>query len=339
MGDWGLEDKFLRKNIPGRYKGHWDKDSDEENERAESVGGSADEESEDDDVLPEWQRPKMMDDPEPLRYGEAPDARKMPGNKGILAQHRYFKKMQYAERIELAEERHRKLLGIAQGVSRDPNAPPPPPATLTEAQRERMREIGEEMRGQIDDDDDGSDDSDDEDDAQFLAEYRKMRVAALQAQRGMPEFGAYRVNVTKEDYLAALDTDPRSLVVVHLYEPTMPKCRTVNRCLDILAGRRREVNFIGMRLSEAGDSCYNWDSEVLPVLVVYRAGEVVTTFFQVGKDVGATFDHADVESLLDTCAAFHELPAAPLATKGAPGIFTIAADAPVTTFHSSPYDK
>ena len=110
MGDWGLEDKFLRKNIPGRYKGHWDKDSDEENERAESVGGSADEESEDDDVLPEWQRPKMMDDPEPLRYGEAPDARKMPGNKGILAQHRYFKKMQYAERIELAEERHRKLL-------------------------------------------------------------------------------------------------------------------------------------------------------------------------------------------------------------------------------------
>ena len=77
-----------------------------------------------------------------------------------------------------------------------------------------------------------------------------MRVAALQAQRGMPEFGAYRVNVTKEDYLAALDTDPRSLVVVHLYEPTMPKCRTVNRCLDLLRSQRvrRRVTWAHDRL-------------------------------------------------------------------------------------------
>ena len=44
MGDWGLEDKFLRKNIPGRYE-HWDKDSDEEGdeedkgEEEEDTGG------------------------------------------------------------------------------------------------------------------------------------------------------------------------------------------------------------------------------------------------------------------------------------------------------------
>ena len=135
MGDWGLEDKFLRKNIPGRYE-HWDKDSDEEEGgRADSLGGSEDEESEDDDPIPDL--PGPMDDPEPLRYGEAPDARKMPGNKGILAQHRYFKKMQYAERVELAEERERKLLDVARGRLRDPDAPPPLPrrAILLEVSR------------------------------------------------------------------------------------------------------------------------------------------------------------------------------------------------------------
>ncbi|KAH8054920.1 hypothetical protein JL721_10337 [Aureococcus anophagefferens] len=331
MGDWGLEDKFLRKNIPGRYE-HWDKDSDEEEGgRADSLGGSEDEESEDDDPIPDL--PGPMDDPEPLRYGEAPDARKMPGNKGILAQHRYFKKMQYAERVELAEERERKLLDVARGRLRDPDAPPPPPVQLTERQREAMAELRETGGGGGDDDDDDSDDDDDE----FLEEYRKMRIAALRSVQGMPTFGAFKVNCSKEEYLQALDVDARTLVVVHLYEPTFPKCRRVNQCLDVLAGRRREISFVGMRLSEAGDACAGWDSEVFPVLVVYRAGSVVETFFQVGKDIGATFDYADIESLLDTCPAFHETPGGVKpATKAQ--MFTIAADAPVSLFHEGSYD-
>jgi hypothetical protein len=92
-----------------------------------------------------------------------------------------------------------------------------------------------------------------------------------------------------------------------------------------------------MRLSEAGDACAGWDSEVFPVLVVYRAGSVVETFFQVGKDIGATFDYADIESLLDTCPAFHETPGGVKpATKAQ--MFTIAADAPVSLFHEGSYD-
>ena len=68
-----------------------------------------------------------------------------------------------------------------------------------------------------------------------------------------------------------------------------------------------------------------------------RAGSVVETFFQVGKDIGATFDHADIESLLDTCPAFHETPGGVKpATKAQ--MFTIAADAPVSLFHEGSYD-
>ncbi|KAH8096321.1 hypothetical protein JL720_3686 [Aureococcus anophagefferens] len=291
MGDWGLEDKFLRKNIPGRYE-HWDKDSDEEEGgRADSLGGSEDEESEDDDPIPDL--PGPMDDPEPLRYGEAPDARKMPGNKGILAQHRYFKKMQYAERGTRGgarAEAPRRRPGQAAGP-----APPPPPVQLTERQREAMAELREASGGGGDDDDDDSDDDDDE----FLEEYRKMRIAALRSVQGMPTFGAFKVNCSKEEYLQALDVDARTP-------------------------------------SEAGDACAGWDSEVFPSSSS-TAGSVVETFFQVGKDIGATFDYADIESLLDTCPAFHETPGGVKpATKAQ--MFTIAADAPVSLFHEGSYD-
>lgn len=58
---------------------------------------------------------------------------------------------------------------------------------------------------------------------------------------------------------------------------------------------------------------------------------------QVGKDIGATFDYADIESLLDTCPAFHETPGGVKpATKAQ--MFTIAADAPVSLFHEGSYD-
>jgi hypothetical protein len=214
MGDWGLEDKFLRKNIPGRYSTHWDKDSDEgSNGRADSLDGLSDgESSEDDDPGPEL--PPAMTDPEPMRYGEAPDARGMPGAKGIIAQHKYFKKMQYAERCHLADERERRLLEVAAGAMRDPNAPPPPPPPT-----ERDREARADLRGG------DSDDSEDSDDA-FMADYRKMRIAALQARHGMPTFGAYKLNISKEEYLAALATDKRTVVVVHSVEIEMFRIRS-----------------------------------------------------------------------------------------------------------------
>jgi len=328
MADWGLEDKFLRKNIPGRYSTHWDKDSDEgSNGRADSLAGDSEDGSDDDDD-PGPELPPAMSDPEPMRYGEAPGARAAAGAKGILAQHKYFKKMQHAERIELADERSRRLLEVARGSARGANAPPPPPPRLDERAREALRDARDAAAG------DDSDATDEDEDA-FLADYRKMRLAALQARFGMPTFGTYRTNASKEEYLEALDVDPRAVVVVHLYEPTYPPCRALNAALALLAARRRDVSFLGMRLDEAGDHCRNWDSEVLPVLAVYQAGEVKETLFMVGQDIGRTFDHADIESLLDTVPCFTGDDKAPA---GAPAAFNINAAAPVATFHEGQYD-
>lgn len=125
----------------------------------------------------------------------------------------------------------------------------------------------------------------------------------------MPTFGAYTADASKEAYLDAVGNDPRVTVVVHLYEPGYAPCRRLQKVLAELARRRADVSFLGLRLAEAGAA---WDAELLPILAVYRAGEVEGTLFQVGSDLGPAYNHADVESLLDTIPAFSRDPA-PLA--------------------------
>ena len=69
-------------------------------------------------------------------------------------------------------------------------------------------------------------------------------------------------------------------------------------------------------------------------VVFYKGGQVQETLFQVGKDIGGTFDFTDIESVMDTVPCFigEEGKRAPQE------IFTIAADAPVATFHEGTYD-
>ena len=82
MGDWGLEDKYLRRNIPGRYASHWERDGDDHDRGDEP---DVDAESEDDDAEPQC---APHPDPEPLRYGEAPGIHGMTGAKAQLAQYK-----------------------------------------------------------------------------------------------------------------------------------------------------------------------------------------------------------------------------------------------------------
>ena len=56
-----------------------------------------------------------------------------------------------------------------------------------------------------------------------------------------------------------------------------------------------------MRLGEAETTM---DRDVLPVLVVYRAGEVLDTLFRLCAELGDKFSADDLEQHLDTSQAF-----------------------------------
>lgn len=83
--------------------------------------------------------------------------------------------------------------------------------------------------GESDDDDD----DDDEGDEGFLGSYRRRRLEQLKATAGRPQFGQI-AEADRATFVSAVDTvDPRTSVVVHLYEPYIDACRRMNRFLEV----------------------------------------------------------------------------------------------------------
>lgn len=195
------------------------------------------------------------------------ERRRRAGPKGQLAQYRWFKQMEYQEKLAARAEREAAMLRVAQGAVR-------PPDLVTE---------------------EGENDED------FLNRYRRQRLRELQVEATRPTFGSLRREVSKDDYLAAIDLDPRIVVVVHLTDPSLPPCRRLEALLDGLARRRPEILFISMTLHEAGQQ---FDSEVMPVLAFYQAGLVVDTLFQVTAELDIHAEHDDLEYLVDATAPF-----------------------------------
>ncbi|CAN0279585.1 unnamed protein product, partial [Ectocarpus fasciculatus] len=180
------------------------------------------------------------------------------------------------------------------------------------------------------------DDDDDDDDEGFLGSYRRRRLEQLKATAGRPQFGQI-VEAERSTFVSAVDTeDPRTSVVVHLYEPYIDACRRMNRFLEVscsvpkevrgersntktcpvpvltppalytayllsahnqvLATKQPTVKFLRLRSSAAEGGDY--DPVALPTLLLYRAGEVVGCMTRVTDDIGENFTQEDVEWLL-----------------------------------------
>ena len=277
MPDWGLEDKLLLQNAPGRVS-VWDADPDEETEKARAgapVSGVDDVEHEEEEEEDEEEDVFGGEIPEAMRYGEAPGSRRG-GPKGQLAQYRYFKKMQYAERMAKKVEREALYVSAATGSKRRPGDPMP----------------------QDDDDDDDDDEREDDD---FLKVYRTRRLEELQRTAGMPRFGHHRCQINKAAYLAAISVDPRIVVAVHLHEPTFPSSRRLEAALASLAPKRPDVSFLSITLDEAEQP---FEPDLLPILVLYKDADVVDTFFRVTNDLDPLNDVADLEDIIDNSNAF-----------------------------------
>ncbi|CAM9158594.1 unnamed protein product [Hapterophycus canaliculatus] len=324
-----IEDKILKKNIPGKYT-WWEKDSDEEG--AEARADWVDREASDPEKeMTEMEKQKKWVDndcPEPIRrtiMARQEKERARTGVKGVLADFDAWKLSADAEDLIAKEYRAAMLKRMTEGHTIPGSA-----ATNTAA-----ASTGD------------SDEDEDEEDEGFLGSYRRRRLEQLKATAGKPQFGQI-AEADRATFVSAVDTvDPRTNVVVHLYEPYIAACRRMNRflevrlvcCLEILlcgfkgaawaevagddvhialalyryspltvvsftavsankvlAAKQPTVKFLRLRSSAAEGGDY--DPVALPTLLVYKAGEVVGCITRVTDDIGETFTQEDVEWLL-----------------------------------------
>ena len=144
-----------------------------------------------------------------------------------------------------------------------------------------------------------------------MRSYRQKRLLELQNAASSASSSADLYSeveeVTPIQYAEAVDeTNPDTLLVVHLYEPHIPACADVNHHLDALArsssscngGLGGKVRFLRLRATEAKSDL---DLVGLPSLLAYRGGRLVQNWTPVTQHLPPGFTAEDVQTLLVDC--------------------------------------
>lgn len=128
-------------------------------------------------------------------------------------------------------------------------------APLTQAQTEKKPGLQQEQQ-----DEESSDD-------EMFAQFRAMRLAQLQQTSGLPRFGKV-YPVGKFKFVDEVDqADPRTYVIIHLYEDYILTCQRMNSVFDILASRYPHVKFLKLKATEADQTLSH---SLLPGIMVYK---------------------------------------------------------------------
>lgn len=134
---------------------------------------------------------------------------------------------------------------------------------------------------------------------QVLLEFTQRRMQELMVQTApISRFGVVVHLKTGNAYLDAIEKEKKSVtVVVHVFEESNASCRVMNACLDELSQSCPCVKFCKLSASVAGLS-RNFKDEGVPALLVYKGGELVGNFIQLGEEFGVEFTSNDVENFL-----------------------------------------
>ncbi|KDQ09303.1 hypothetical protein BOTBODRAFT_164971 [Botryobasidium botryosum FD-172 SS1] len=146
----------------------------------------------------------------------------------------------------------------------------------------------------------------DEEDAREA--YRKERWREIRANRANAGFGHLR-EIGVDGYLEAVENEePHVNVVMHIYDPSEPRCAAMDSKLATLARSNKSTKFLRVRASSIGfaskpkpaysrpgndsdddaekGSANVVDKEMLPTVLIYRGGELMFTWVRIDHDVG-----------------------------------------------------
>ena len=147
----------------------------------------------------------------------------------------------------------------------------------------------------------GSDSDLDDEDAQFMEQFRAARLRELQGQHASPPQPQYKdvdTIFSSEDLLEEVaNSDPRTTIVVHMFEASVSACILLNRILEELATRWTEVRFLRI---QASNTNLLIDRVALPALSIYRNGDLITVLAGLVEELGDRFSREDVEWLLES---------------------------------------
>ena len=110
----------------------------------------------------------------------------------------------------------------------------------------------------------------------------RVKVSLLKSQTRLRLFALIGV-VWRQAYKLATCIQ----VVVHIYEPYLKACGTLNKYLETLARRYPHVKFL--RLLASAHPKKDLDEIALPMLAIYQKGDVLECIARVHEEFGDTF--------------------------------------------------
>jgi len=271
----GLEDRILKKNIPGKYS-WWDEYNTEDD--AEGKSGSSLKEVDDDDQLGRRDRPKSV----------------VGGKKGVLAQYKLDIQEKQQEACEDYMRKQEILHRYSRGICLKSGEESISLGAMQERRRVERKTTNEEII-----------DSDDDDDS-FLAKYREKRLEELKQQQQqqqhsslIPVFQGVE-DVDPNGYAMAVDeSDSGVAVVLLIYETYISSCHKIFRILEKLSHQNSSMKHVRILSLKASKFSQTLDSVALPSVLIHRSGKLIGNLTPITQDLPENFTDNDVQKLLE----------------------------------------
>lgn len=114
-----------------------------------------------------------------------------------------------------------------------------------------------------------------------------------------PRYGFVYELETGEQFLETIEKEQKiTTIIVHIYEDGIKGCDALNNSFTCLAAEYPMVKFCKIKASNTGAGD-RFSSDVLPTLLVYKGGELISNFISVSEQFAEEFFAGDVESFLN----------------------------------------
>ncbi|CAH2312731.1 phosducin [Pelobates cultripes] len=140
----------------------------------------------------------------------------------------------------------------------------------------------------------------DKEDENCLQKYRKQCMQDMHQRLSFgPKYGYLRELRSGDEFLEAIEKEQKSTtVIVHIFSDDIKGCEALNNCLTCLALEYPTVKFCKIKSADTGAG-ERFSASVLPTILVYKAGELISNFINVTQYLHEEFFAGDVESFLN----------------------------------------
>uniref|UniRef100_A0A670Z3J5 Phosducin n=1 Tax=Pseudonaja textilis TaxID=8673 RepID=A0A670Z3J5_PSETE len=137
-------------------------------------------------------------------------------------------------------------------------------------------------------------------DESCLQQYRKRCMKNMHERLSFaPRHGYVSELQDGKEFLEAVEKEHKATtVIVHIYEDNIKECEALNSSLTNLAAEYSIVKFCKIKATNTGAGD-RFSSDVLPTLLVYKGGQLVSNFISVTDQLNGEFSSTDVETFLN----------------------------------------